>query len=81
MAHSLKNIKRPKGISDAELAAQIVMCPVLEYMVKEKVPLTRETCLDLAWPDRTTEDEKDAEFETQLPPMFRKRGWSRTVLD
>jgi len=78
---SKKPSKLPKGISQEEALAQAKSDPLLEYMAQKSIPFTRKHYLDLAWPDRTKEDEKDAEFESQIPPMFRKRGHKKTILD
>jgi hypothetical protein len=43
----------------------------VRFLLREGLPLTRENYLSVAWPDRTAEDELDAEFEAQLPEMFR----------
>ena len=43
----------------------------VRFLLREGLPLTRENYLSVAWPDRTVTDELDAEFEAQLPEMFR----------
>jgi len=55
-----------------DLQTQIALFPYLQLMIKHDLPMTRETYLDLIWPDRTKDEEEDAEFESQIPPMFRK---------
>ena len=58
---------------EEDLQSQIGLFPHLELMIKYDLPMTRESYLNLIWPDRTKEDEEDAEFESQIPPMFRKK--------
>ena len=43
----------------------------VRFLLREGLPLTRENYLSVAWPDRTVADELDAEFEAQIPEMFR----------
>lgn len=70
----------PKGISHREAMAQAKSDPLLDHMIQKGIPLTRKNYLDLSWPDRTKEDEADAEFESQIPAMFRKKSGKRTFL-
>ena len=49
----------------------------VRFLLREGLPLTRENYLSVAWPDRTAEDELDAEFEASLPEMFRLKTSSQ----
>ncbi len=46
--------------------------PILELMLRDKVPLTRENYLHLAYMGTPPEEPLDAELEAELPEIFRK---------
>ena len=73
-------VKQPQTTQDSESPASLEelkglagQYPTLEYMILNKIPLTRENYLDLDWPDRKPEDESDAEYQASLPIPFRQR--------
>lgn len=65
-----KGSSRPLAVSKTQSGQEDEL---VRLMREKEIPLTRKNYLDLAWPDRTAEDEMDAEFESQLPEMFRKK--------
>ena len=49
--------------------------PVLQYMVRAKIPLTRQNWIDISYPRGDEPAEWTAEHESEVPKMFRPRGW------
>ena len=47
--------------------------PVLRYMVRHMIPLTRENWLELSYPDGPPKD-WGPELEAEVPNMFKLRG-------
>lgn len=44
--------------------------PLIDYMEKNNIKMTRQNYLDLAMPDREEGEEIGAELESEIPPQF-----------
>jgi hypothetical protein len=48
--------------------------PVLQFMVRAKIPLTRQNWIGISYPRGDKPAEWTAEHESEIPKMFRPRG-------
>lgn len=68
-------------VSTAELQRLREEYPPLDTLVRLEFPVSRETYLELIWPDAGPVPEKiDAELEASLPPFLRLGDSAKPIL-